>query len=338
MRNFKLKQRRALVKSHTELARQLDEYLNYCEAVRGMSRQTMLGKRWVCKAVLTEIPINDVREITNQHVNNWIALQANRGCSGRTVNTRLTNLIAMLRYFQDMGIVMPGMKLRMISKVKEQPARRQFYSKEQIEKVLEHANEMDWLLIRICFDCGLRISELRNLRLANLDGAKITFVGKGSKARESYMREDTLRRLMSWIEHNGTTDYLWTKRGCTKPISVEQIRYHMRKPFYDAGFKDFYPHSLRHSFATDIQSQGASLLEMQLMLGHSNATTTQRYIHGLDGQLENIFEKYHGESKNKLMDGIPKPKDTTATRSGNVEMIAQALGLLKQAEWASGDF
>ena len=79
MRNFKLKQRRALVKSHTELARQLDEYLNYCEAVRGMSRQTMLGKRWVCKAVLTEIPINDVREITNQQVGGVLGGQSTLG-------------------------------------------------------------------------------------------------------------------------------------------------------------------------------------------------------------------------------------------------------------------
>lgn len=70
----------------------------------------------------------------------------------------------------------------------------------------------------------------------------------------------------------------------------------MREAFTEAGFDDFYPHALRHSFATDIQNKGAELLEMQMMLGHSNAQTTERYLHGLDGRQQALFSKYKDSS------------------------------------------
>ena len=66
----------------------------------------------------------------------------------------------------------------------------------------------------------------------------------------------------------------------------------MRKVFEKAGYDNFYPHALRHTFGTDIQKQGATLLEMQQMLGHARAETTERYIHGLEGEQEKLFKHY----------------------------------------------
>lgn len=341
MKDSTKKQRALRKRQSTPLAKQLSEYLVWCEEVKRMSAQTLHGKRWTCDAILAEIPINDITELTNKHIDDWIALQTARGCSGRTINTRVTNLIAMLNYFLKMGINIPGTKILMITKVKEQPPRRNFYTREQIEQVLKYADQMEWLLIRICFDCGLRISELRNLRLENINGQMIKFVGKGSKARESYMREDTKARLDDWIARNQITDYLWVRNNGYRnvPLSIEEIRHAMRKPFYAAGFKDFYPHSLRHSFATDIQSRGASLLEMQLMLGHSNAATTQRYIHGLDGQLEDLFKKYQDPqpqeqvpAQSQQAPSLVKQADSPEVDEGILK-FAQLLEFLRQAAW-----
>lgn len=277
----------------TPIYSQIQEYLNYCENVRRMSEQTLHGKRWVCKQILKKIKIRDFSELTNQHINEWIAEQTARGCSGRTVNGRIVNLVAMLRYFQDMGMTFPNLKLRLIIKCKEEPPRRVYYSREQIEQVLKYADHLEWLLIKLCFDCGFRISELRNLRLMNINGRMITFIGKGSKARESYMSEEARERLTDWIQRNRIEDYIWTRTpGKNDPISVEDIRYLMRQPFFKAGYKNFYPHALRHSFATDIQKHGASLMETKEMLGHARVETTERYVHSLEGHLESLFESY----------------------------------------------
>lgn len=281
------------MKNIRQIDKQIDEYLNYCENVRRMSEQTLHGKRWICREFLKTIKINSLSELSNKHINEWIAEQTARGCSGRTINSRLVNLVAMLRYFQDMGISFPKLKLRLIIKCKEQPPRRVYYTREQIEQVLRYADHLEWLLIKLCFDCGLRISELRNLRLMNLNGRMVTFIGKGSKARESYMSKEAKTRLDDWIQRNRINDFIWVRTpGKNEPMSVEDIRYLMRKPFYQAGFKNFYPHALRHSFATDIQKHGASLMETKEMLGHARIETTERYVHGLEGHLEYFFDKY----------------------------------------------
>ena len=281
------------MKNLKSIDKQIDEYMNYCENVRRMSEQTLHGKRWICREFLKTIKIDSLSELSNKHINEWIAEQTARGCSGRTINSRLVNLVAMLRYFQDMGISFPKLKLRLIVKCKEQPPRRVYYTREQIEQVLRYADHLEWLLIKLCFDCGLRISELRNLRLMNLNGRMVTFIGKGSKARESYMSKEAKNRLDDWIQRNRISDFIWVRTpGKNEPMSVEDIRYLMRKPFYQAGFKNFYPHALRHSFATDIQKHGASLMETKEMLGHARIETTERYVHGLEGHLEYFFDKY----------------------------------------------
>lgn len=281
------------MKNLKSIDKQIDEYLSYCENVRRMSEQTLHGKRWICREFLKTIKIGSLSELSNKHINEWIAEQTARGCSGRTINSRLVNLVAMLRYFQDMGASFPKLKLRLIIKCKEQPPRRVYYTREQIEQVLRYADHLEWLLIKLCFDCGLRISELRNLRLMNLNGRMVTFIGKGSKARESYMSEEARSRLDDWIQRNRISDFIWVRTlGKNEPMSVEDIRYLMRKPFYQAGFKNFYPHALRHSFATDIQKHGASLMETKEMLGHARIETTERYVHGLEGHLEYFFDKY----------------------------------------------
>ena len=63
-------------------------------------------------------------------------------------------------------------------------------------------------------------------------------------------------------------------------------------PFLRAGFEGFYPHALRHSFATNLQMKGATVSEIKEMIGHSSVATTERYLHGFDGRLKELFDRY----------------------------------------------
>ena len=271
--------------------RQISEYLDWCVNVRRMSEQTMHDKRWVVMRLMEDIRINDITELSNKQLNQWMAEMTARGCCGRTVNNRIVVVIAMIRWFQDMGYFFPNLQLRMIVKCKEKPPRRVYYTRQQIEQVLRYADHEQWLLIKLCFDCGLRISELTNLRIENLNGRMVTFVGKGSKAHESYMGEETYERLQDWIAREHIADYLWPKPN-GEHLSVDEIRHLMRQPFYAAGYTNFYPHALRHSFATDVVNNGAPLEIAKEMLGHSQLQTTERYVHSLEGHLESYFEEY----------------------------------------------
>ncbi len=277
-----------------EIYYQMEEYLNYCQFTRGMSQMTLKSKQHTYVHFIIDSECNDMRQLTNRGYDLWVEKQVNARVSNRTINTRTAHIKAWVRYCREMGMEIP-IKLPLIKKRHEGKVTRVHYTKEEIDKVLTCADEVAGLLIRICFDAGLRISELAHLRLSNFKGQKIHFVGKGNKDRESYVTLDTYERLVDYVSKNGITDALWPGRfGDT--CSTDTLRIKMRQAFMAAGFDDFYPHALRHSFATDIQSKGAELLEMQMMLGHANAQTTERYLHGLDGRQQALFSKYKDSS------------------------------------------
>ena len=77
-----------------------------------------------------------------------------------------------------------------------------------------------------------------------------------------------------------------------EPPTVNTVRKWLREAFAAAGFEGFYPHALRHSFATDLQIRGASVMEIKEMIGHESVATTERYLHGFDGRMRELFDKY----------------------------------------------
>ena len=269
---------------------QVNEYMAYCQYTRRMSEQTLRSKEHTYKHFIIGSGCKDLAKLTNADFDQWVRYQSERGVSPRAINTRMANILSMLRYFREMGLNMP-IKLPLIHKLKEGPARRRYYTRDQINRVLKGADEMGGLMIRICFDAGLRITELTNLRLNNFCGRRITFVGKGFKPRESNISRSTEKLLQKYIKKHGIEDWLWLNEHGNH-MQRDMVRIHLREPFIAAGLTDFYPHSLRHSFATDLQEKGATLMEIQQMVGHADAATTQRYLHGLDGHLEKLFFKY----------------------------------------------
>ena len=122
-------------------------------------------------------------------------------------------------------------------------------------------------------------------------------MGKGRKPREVYISEATLDKVREYVGRYGVNGWLWCVCGeCVsgngEPVTVNTVRVWMRRAFKAAGFDDFYPHALRHSFATDLQLKGATVAEIKEMIGHSSIATTERYLHGFDGRMLELWEKY----------------------------------------------
>jgi site-specific recombinase XerD len=273
---------------------QIKNYLTYCEKVRGMASTTMLMKWNVLMRFVAVTEINSLDGLTNEVFDEWVAHEVSRGVSARSVNMYNAVVIAMVRYYQELGLKTP-INLVLIKKLKEGRVRCNFYTFEEIERVIAVADERVGLIVRVMFETGMRIAEVTKLKKANFNGRQVRFIGKGRKYREVYITENTLSLLREYIDKYGVKNYLWGMYECGgsgEAPTTNTVRNWLKTAFKEAGFVDFYPHSLRHSFATDLQRRGASVAEIKEMIGHENIATTERYLHGFDGRMKELFNKY----------------------------------------------
>ncbi|HLP10998.1 MAG TPA: site-specific tyrosine recombinase XerD [Flavobacteriales bacterium] len=145
------------------------------------------------------------------------------------------------------------------------------------------------IIIEIMYACGLRVSELVDLKISNIyfNENFVRVVGKGNKERLVPIGKQSLKQLKSYLEHyrkqalvaKGAEDFLFlNRRG--KKLSRVMIFHIIKQSAKDAGVKkDISPHTLRHSFATHLIENGADLRAVQEMLGHESITTTEIYTH-----------------------------------------------------------
>lgn len=189
-----------------------------------------------------------------------------------------------------------------------------FLRYDEIERLLEQidlSTEVglrDRALIELLFSSGLRVSELVNLNQDHINTKRREFMvrGKGQKDRPVFISEsaathvdaylksrlDNLAPLFLSYSRNNVVDTSGNYRRLTAR-SVQRI---VNKYARLAGItKHVSPHTMRHSFATDLLMNGADIRSVQSMLGHSSITTTQIYTHVTDQHLREIYEKFHSE-------------------------------------------
>jgi site-specific recombinase XerD len=171
----------------------------------------------------------------------------------------------------------------------------------------------DRAILELFFSSGLRISELTNLNRGSVNLAKEEFSvrGKGSKLRIVFLSPEAKGALSRYLEKRSDLDEAlfirYPKKGLensaskTKeslrltPRTIQRMVKHYAKK---AGIvKDVHPHTLRHSFATDLLMNGADIRSVQSMLGHSSITTTQIYTHVTNERLKEIHKSFHAKRK-----------------------------------------
>ena len=279
-----------------KIIKQVEDYLQYCEKVRGMSEATLKQKRNVLERFVRVTEITDVRELNNGKFDEWMEHETERGLSAESLNLYNSIIVALVRYCREVGMVVP-INLLLVWRLKGEGTRRKFYTAKEILSVVDAADFETGLMIRIMFETGMRIAELTRLKVCDFEGRRVRFIGKGRKLREVYVTDETLSLLSQYISRYGVTGYLWSVHDgvltCNgEPPTVNTVRGRLRRAFAAAGFEGFYPHALRHSFATDLQLKGASVAEIKEMIGHSSIMTTERYLHGFEGRLRELFDKY----------------------------------------------
>ncbi len=175
-------------------------------------------------------------------------------------------------------------------------------------KGVQLADLRDRAILETLFSTGLRVSELCSLNRDEIDIKRGEFSvrGKGSKLRLVYLSDSAKVSLSSYVGKRKDADeslFIRVPRDESfekyeklrlTPRSIQRI---IKKYAIAAGIigKKVSPHSLRHSFATDLLRNGADIRSVQALLGHSSVTTTQIYTHVTDKQLREVHEKFHGK-------------------------------------------
>jgi len=168
----------------------------------------------------------------------------------------------------------------------------------------------DKAILELLFSTGLRVSELAKLKKddINLKRDEFTIRGKGRKSRIVFLSEQARYAIQQYLKaRKDMSTYLFVshdkqqeKKQATedRPLTPRSIQRVVHKYAKAAGItKPVTPHTLRHSFATDLLQNGADIRSVQTMLGHSSITTTQIYTHITDQALRNIHKKFHGKQR-----------------------------------------
>lgn len=301
------------------------QFLEYIEIEKGRSINTVSNyDRYLSlflefsKATrpdqITESMLREYRLWLNRRVsgNNRSSTGVRAGGAGardtlkkKTQNYYLIALRSFLKFLMKRDI--PSLAPDKIELAKVGERTIDFITEKELQTLIAAADGTDTKSLRdsavmkLLFSTGLRVSELCSLpRDINLDTDEYSIRGKGDKVRVVFLSEDAKDAVRKYLakdvtmDKNGkinTSDRLFdlTSRSIERLIRFYAVK---------AGItKKVTPHIIRHSFATDLLSNGADLRSVQALLGHANISTTQIYTHVTDAHLRNVHKQFHNKGK-----------------------------------------
>ncbi|PIS32074.1 hypothetical protein COT40_02005 [Candidatus Peregrinibacteria bacterium CG08_land_8_20_14_0_20_41_10] len=300
------------------LSELINRFLECCEVEKQQSVKTIENYHHYLKRFLDfagnlqseQIDLELMRKF-RIHLNRWKDKNG-RTLSAKTQNYHLIALRAFLKYLAKNDF--PSLTPEKIELGKQSARVVSFLTREELEKVfqipdLSKLNGLrDRAILEMLYSTGLRVSELvgLNRKQVNLKAGEFLIKGKGGKTRVVFLStraRDFLNTYFSrrmdnfeplFLNHSRYAGIADDLRGENRRLSTVSVEVMVKKTALLAGIiKKVTPHTLRHSFATELLREGADIRSVQEMLGHSSITTTQIYTHITNQRLKEIHKKYH---------------------------------------------
>jgi integrase/recombinase XerD len=287
----------------------VNRFLDAVWMERGLSPNTLAAYRADLTALARWLEQKDV-PITKTARNDllaFIAWRVEAGARPRSTARQLSSFRRFFRYLAREGVIRedPTAQIAMPKIGRSLP---KSLSEDEVESLLtapvvtDPLGHRDRTMLEVLYATGLRVSELVNLKhnQVNLNQGVLRIVGKGNRERLIPLGEEAVRWLQQFVGGPRSeillerqTDYLFpTRRGdkMTRQAFWHIIKRYARK----AGVqKDLSPHTLRHAFATHLLNHGADLRVVQMLLGHSDLSTTQIYTHVARERMKDLHAQHH---------------------------------------------
>lgn len=322
-----------MTKSSESLIKHVNNFLDYIEVEKGLSPVSAKNYHnflkvfmdWLSDNKLTELKPH---ELDPKHIWDYrLYLSHKKDYKGQylkktTQSYYLRALRQLLNYFSDKDITsLPAEKIK-LPKLTDKDRQIKFLSYSQIEHLLsmpdmnDIAGIRDRCILEALFSTGMRVSELTSLNLRQFDISgimngkvkemELSLAGKGGKVRTIYFSPRCIKHLALYLKfrQNDMLPPLFVNYSRNsgdqgeKRLTARAVENLVKKYTIMAGLPvDATPHTLRHSYATDLLQQGADLRSVQELLGHSNVATTQIYTHVTNPMLKEVYKKFHSGEK-----------------------------------------
>ncbi len=305
-------------RSQKPIPQHLTDFLDWLDIEKGLSNKSQENySRFLKKFInwLKENNLEDLKphQLSPSHIweyRVYLSRHSEKPLKKSTQNYYLIALRSLLNYFANRDIIsLPAEKIK-LSKDKGEK-KINFLNIEQIEKLLSTPDTKkinglrDKAILETLFSTGLRIAELVSLnrdqiRISPLtEDLEISIIGKGNRPRTVYFSKRAIYWLNKYLKKRRDNDKALFinyqgRKNASKRLTDRSIERNIKKYALLSGLPgNTTPHTIRHSFATDLLSQGVDLRLIQEFLGHSSISTTQIYAHVTSKRLRDVHRKFH---------------------------------------------
>ena len=245
------------------------EFLEYLEKFRGYSDLTIKSYDETLRDAFRYI---EVEEDEGGALLNLMPYRVHiASLNAKTISKKLSAIRSFVKYLNKEKT---RYQLKADESIKVAKTLPKPLSQEHIEEALMVAKPTEKLVVILLYTLGLRISELASMEVANLSEEWVRIRGKGNKQRDVPLPGSTQALLEEYLAKNNPKKFIFEKNG--EKLSENSLRYMVTKVFQRVGMK-VTPHQLRHSYATTLLNNGAPIVDVSELLGHSSMATTQIY-------------------------------------------------------------
>lgn len=291
----------------------IERFINYLISEKGLSKNTVESYIFDLTHFKNFLDSNNIelKKVSEEDLTGYVAYLYNSGYSPRTIMRHISTLRNFFKFLYNEEDI-PVNPAEILETPKAFKMLPKYLTNDEVEKLLNlpdtttPTGQRDKAMIELLYATGLRVSELIDLKMNNLNLEErflITF-GKGSKERLVPFSKKAYRYLVTYI-NDGRIKLLKDKKSYFLFLNVRGNKI-SRQGFWKIlkayGRKigiehKLSPHTLRHTFATHLLEHGADLRAVQIMLGHSDISTTQIYTHISNERLKQIYFNFHPRAK-----------------------------------------
>lgn len=294
------------------------QFLEYVEIEKGRSLNTVRNYDQYLTRFIDYTKLKNAEDITEKNVRDfhlWLNRQFSDKKTKSTLKRKTQNyyLIALrsfLKFLAKRGIKSLSPEHIELAKVGERPL--DLISNEELKRLLEAPKGddlkslRDRAILQMLFSTGLRVSELCSLsRDVDIETDELSIRGKGEKIRVVFISPEARKAVKDYLaKRTDIDDAMFIRmnreeaKGGDLALDTRSVQRIIKQCAIKAGIsKKVTPHVIRHVFATDLLSNGADLRSVQMLLGHSNISTTQIYTHVTDSELKRVHKLFHNKKR-----------------------------------------